>query len=130
MRAPEPLNAGFPRLTAVDPGKITKAPSLSCGSAFWTVVGSRKLHRNLAERHHGAAIGVGEANIDLTGVLAHDLGESIEVGEIGNVTLHATRVAADLGHRRIEFGFAATGHEYPRAPTGRRLAPAGPTGRS
>ncbi len=57
----------------------------------------------------------GEQDVDLA-LLAGDLGvEPIEIGEVGNVTLHCGDTAADKRYRLVQFCLAAPGDVDERA---------------
>ena len=45
-------------------------------------------------------------------MLLHDVIEPVEVGEAGDVALHADRAMADRLHRRVEFFLTAAGDEH------------------
>lgn len=112
-------------MAAVDPVRITEAPSLSSGKAVCTVksvpltllpkVPFVLIFGDSAERCKIAPSGIGEQDVDLPGLLADRLKETIEVGQLRNVALHAYGPTADFGNRRVELGLTPAGHEDTRA---------------
>src|SRR5262249_20722657 len=67
-----------------------------------------------AERGLVSAPRIGEEHVDAAGLAFHRLVEPVEISEVRNVTLYAHRSRADVLHRPIELGLAATGDEDAR----------------
>ena len=104
---------------------MTDAPSFSSGSAFCTVnsmplallpnVCVEVLLGDLLQGGELAAAGVGEEHVDAPVVAGHGRVEPVQVGQVGDVALHAGRAVADLGHGGVERVLAAAGDEDVRA---------------
>ena len=91
---------------------MIEPPSLSSGSAFWTVnrvpfhidgEGSVELvFGNLSERGELAPARVGEQDVDCSGLVPHHCEKPVEIAQIGNVALDAAGLAPGLGDRGVK----------------------------
>jgi hypothetical protein len=117
-------------MLAVEPVRMTEAPSTSSGSAF--LHGEQHtlhvptervvilLFCDAPERQVRAATCIGEQDVDPAGIGFHLRIKPIEVGHFRGVGLDACRIPANVGDGLVERGLTAPGDEH--AGTFRRKA--------
>ena len=84
------------------------------------------LLRDLPERNERADAGIREQYIESPAPFTNRRKHSIEVGEIGDVTLDSDHSGSDLAHRRVELLLAAAGYINRRALRHEPFAAASP----